>query len=79
MRTLCVFILALSLSGCVHAPTLPKLVEFTYADSAKNLVSMICVRRTTADARHLTYDCDTGKIYGKARGQMWEWHGEKVK
>jgi len=72
-------VIMLSLSGCVHAQDLPKLVEFTYADSTRNLMSLICVRRTTADARHLIYDCDTGKIYGKARRQMWEWHGEEAR
>mgnify|MGYP001599211727 CR=1 FL=1 len=79
MKPLWFLLLTLIFSGCFHTPELPKLVEFTYADSARNLTSMICIRRTTADARHLIYDCDTGKIYGKARGRMWEYHGEEIK
>jgi len=62
MRILCLFALAVSLSGCLQVPTLPKVVEIRYLDAAGNRMSIICTHETRADTPPVTYECDTGAI-----------------
>lgn len=54
--------LLFSLSGCLHAPTLPKVVEIRYLDAAGKRMSIVCVYETRAEYRPETYVCDTGAI-----------------
>jgi len=67
MRTLCAYILAFSLSGCLHAPTLPKVVEVRYQTATGTRMSVICVHETRADTPPVTYECDTEPFLGPAR------------
>ena len=63
MRMLCLFALAISLSGCLHASKLPKVIEIRYLSAAGKRMSVICVHETRADTPPITYECDVGQRY----------------
>lgn len=50
------------LFGCLHAPTLPKVVTIHYQDASGQRMSLICVHETRADYRPDSYECDTGEV-----------------
>lgn len=55
-------VMALLLSGCLHAPALPKLITIRYVNDVGTRMSMVCVHETRADYRPESYECDTGEM-----------------
>jgi len=51
------------LFGCLHTPTLPKIVTIRYQDATGIRMSILCVHETRADTPPVTYECDTGQLY----------------
>lgn len=64
MKPWVVLAIALSLSGCFHAPIWPKLVEIRYQAADGKMMSLLCVHETRADTPPVTYECDTKEIRG---------------
>jgi len=51
-------VILLTLAGCFHAPTLPKVVEIRYLDASGQRTSIVCVYETRAEYRPSAYECD---------------------